>query len=106
MKNLKSFNEFVNESYELNESLITKIKQLFKKKAEEVKKLAGVSKIVRPNDEIFKYAQDYVKAEYGPGHSLSGIGVDQIQKIIYGSTMDDKTGAEEEWEIEIPMDLR
>jgi hypothetical protein len=65
---------------ELNEGLGATIKKAFKA----IKKKVGMSKVVSPSDEQFKYAQDYLKKKFkGQGVELNGIGVDTVQDVIY-----------------------
>ena len=86
----------------VNEGIKSTIQKLFKS----AKKKMGVKKIVEPSDDIFLWSRDWVEKEFGKGHTISGIGVDAIQDIIYLDVMDVETGAEEELELDIPKNLK
>jgi ribosomal protein L7/L12 len=86
----------------MNEGIKSTIQKLFKN----AKKSLGMSKIVRPSNDIFNYTQDYVKRVYGPDYTLSSIGVDDIKDVIYGSAIHDSAYTEEhEFTIEMPKKI-
>ena len=70
-------NSKILESMEINENKIAKAFKYIKKKL-------GVTKVVSPSDEQFKYAQEYVKKKQKTDKvELNGIGVDTVQDVIH-----------------------